>query len=90
MSYTVVLSPDATSQRDALPDPLPAFISAQLLRLSENPTALSRPATLLQPRGQLFEINYDRAGVVVWISIIFRFGADEQTIHVEHIASEFG
>ena len=90
MSYAVAISPEAAAQIGALPPPLPAFISAQLDRLRENPTAISKPTTLFQAPGQLFEIRYDSSGVVVWISIIFRFGADEQTIHVEDVAVEFG
>jgi hypothetical protein len=45
---------------------------------------------LLHPRGQLFEAHYDRDGASVWVSIIFRYGQDEQTIHVEDVAVEFG
>ena len=90
MSYALVITPAAADQLRALPAELAEFIRLQLARLSENPTASSKPASILQPRGQLFELKYDRGGVVVWISIIFRFGQDEQSLFVEHIATEFG
>ena len=75
---------------NALPPPLSEFVSAQLVRLCQSPTVLSQPVTILQPHGQLFEMRYESGGAVVWVSIVFRFGQDEQTIHIEHIASEFG
>lgn len=89
MSYALVITPAAAGQLDALPAELAEFTRGQLARLSENPTALSKPASILQPRGQLFEVKYDR-GVVVWVSVIFRFGQDEQTLFIEHVAAEFG
>ena len=85
-----MITPAAASQLNALPGELAEFTRGQLARLSENPTALSKPASILQPRGQLFEVKYDRGGVEVWISVIFRFGQDEQTLFIEHIAAEFG
>ena len=90
MSYTVIITPAAARQLTDLPGQLAEFIREQLLHLMENPAVLSKPATILQPRGQLFEFKYDSGGVVVWISVIFRYGQDEQTIHIEDIDAEFG
>lgn len=90
MSYSIVIVPAAAGQLAALPAELAEFTRLQLGRLSANPTALSKSTSILQPPGQLFEVKYERGGVVVWISIIFRFGQDEQNLFVEDIAVEFG
>jgi len=90
VSYVLIVTPAAEAQLRGLPTELGQFIRDQLAHLGESPTALSKPAALLQPRGQLFEIHYDRGGVTVWVSVIFRFGQDEQTLHIEDIVAEFG
>lgn len=90
MSYALVITPAAEDQLIALPAELASFVRLQLARLSENPTVLSKPTSILQTRGQLFEVKFDRGGVVVWIRVVFRFGQDEQSLFVEHVAVEFG
>ena len=90
VGYTLAITPVAEAQLGAFPEPLAQFVRSELTRLKENPTALSKPATILQPRGQLFEVRYDSGGVVVWVSVIFRFGQDEQTLYVEDRVAEFG
>ena len=90
MSYTFVVTPAAAGQLGAFPAELAESIRRQLARLAENPTGLSKPTSILQPRGQLFEFKYERGGAVVWVSVIFRFGQDEQTLFVEDVAAEFG
>lgn len=90
MSYALIVTPTAEAQLRGLPAELGQFVRDQLTHLGESPTTLSKPATLLQARGQLFEIQYDSGGVTIWVSVIFRFGQDEQTLHVEDIVAEFG
>lgn len=88
--YAVVVTPAAAAQLAAFPLELQQFVQEQLVRLQDNPTSLSKPATLLLPQGQLFEFKYESGDAVVWVSVIFRFGQDEQTLFVEHIVAEFG
>jgi hypothetical protein len=90
VSYTLVVTPVAAGQLGAFPAELADSIRGQLARLAENPTALSKPTSILQRHGQLFEFKYERGGAVVWVSVIFRFGQDEQTLYVEHVVAEFG
>lgn len=90
MSYSLILTVAAEAQLRALPEPLGGFVREQIQRLRQSPSALSRPASVLHARGQLFEFHYDRGGVSVWVSVIFRYGQDEQTLHVEDIVTEFG
>jgi hypothetical protein len=90
VGYTIVVTPEAAAQLAALPTQLSDFVREQLARLMVEPTLLSKPTTMLQPRGQLFELKYNSGGVVVWVSVIFRFGQDEQTLYIEHVAAEFG
>jgi hypothetical protein len=90
MAYALVVTPAAEAQLSALPIPLAQFVRQQLQLLIQATSALSKPAPILHPRGKLFEIHYDHAGASAWVSIIFRYGQDEQTLHVEHIVAEFG
>ena len=90
MSYILVVTAAADAQLRALPAPLALFVREQLQRLLQDPVTLSRPASILSVRGQLFEAHFDRGGVSIWVSIVFRYGQDEQTLHVEDVAAEFG
>jgi hypothetical protein len=90
MSYLLALTPTAEAKLDGLPPPLAHFVREQFEVLLQNPVALSRPAPILYSRGQLYEIHDDRDGASVWVSIIFRYGQDEATLHVEDIVAEFG
>jgi hypothetical protein len=89
MSYQLVVEPFAEAQLSALPAQLANMIQQQLQRLAANPVVVSKRTALLQPNGQLFEFHEAAGGISVWVSVIFRYGQDEQTLHVEHIAVEF-
>jgi hypothetical protein len=89
MDYVLRVSPLAEQQLAAQPEPLRAFITAALEQLARGPSAFTRPSALVT-RGQLAEFKFDRAGAVVWVSVTFLYGQDEQTLFVEHIAAEFG
>jgi len=38
----------------------------------------------------LAEFKFDRAGISLWLTVTFFYGQDEQTLHIEEIAIEFG
>ena len=90
MPYSLIITPTAETQLLALPPELAQFVRQQLQWLIQDPVARSKPAPSLYSRGQLFEVHYERGGVSVWVSIIFRYGQDEESLHVEDIAVEFG
>lgn len=89
MSYALSLSPLAEQQLAAHPSPLREFIRTSLQGLAESPTAHGRRSASFA-LGQLAEFKFDREGATVWVTITFLYGQDEQTLHIEHIAVEFG
>ena len=89
MSYALRVSPLAAQQLAAQPEPLRAFVLAALERLAESPSAVARRSTVVSA-GQLAEFKYDHGGAALWVTVTFLYGQDEQTLHIEHIAVEFG
>ena len=89
MSYALNVSPTATQQLAAQPEPLRGFILAALRRLAESPAALGRRSSGVTS-GQVAEFRFDHGGAGLWGTITFLYGQDEQTLHVELITVEFG
>ena len=89
MSYAIAISPRAEEQLAAQPEPLRTFIAVSLQRLGRSPATFTRPSRSLT-RGQVAEFRYEQAGAVLWVSIRFLYGQDEQTLHIEQISVEFG
>lgn len=90
MSYELGLSPLAERQLAGQPEPLRSFTLDALNRLAGAPASLSRPSASIT-RGQFAEFRFDLdRGTSLWVAVTFLYGADEQTLHVEHIAVEFG
>jgi hypothetical protein len=89
MSYDPGLSSLAEQRLLAQPEPLRVFIVASLERLARNPASLSQPSRALS-HGQIAEFNFEQLGVSVWVTVRFLYGQDEQTLHIEDIAVEFG
>jgi hypothetical protein len=89
MSYAISISPEVERQIVARPEPLRGFIRASLQKLGQSPARFIRPSRSLT-RGQVAEFKYDQAGAVLWVTVRFMYGQDEQTLHIERIAVEFG
>ena len=90
MGYALSLSPLAERQFRSQPEPLRTFIGEALARLAASPGSLSRPTTIIT-RGQVAEFRFEPApDHALWVTVTFLYGSDEQTLHVEHIAAEFG
>jgi hypothetical protein len=90
MSYRLDLTPRAKDSLEEQPGPLRGFIKQFLLEFAESPSAV-RASGIAYFQGSTVEFKYDREpGVIVWVSIPFRFGADEATLHIEHVRVEFG
>jgi hypothetical protein len=89
MSYALDLTSLARRQLQSQPEPLRTYIFSALERLAVSPASFgSRPSTI--PLGQSAEIEYRHEGVVLWISVVFRYGQDEETLHIEQILVEYG
>ena len=88
MSYVVSVSPAAKAQLLSQPEPLRSFIEASLDQLAISPSSVTaRPAL----RGRRAEFKFEPdPSTVIWVIITFVFGSDEQTLFIEHIATEFG
>lgn len=89
MSYGLSVSPLAAQQLASQPEPLRGFILAALEQLAESPSRVARRSAAVSA-GQLAEFKFDHAGASLWVTITFLYGQDEQTLHIEHIAVEFG
>ena len=90
MSYVLLIDSVAEQQIADQPEHLRAFIQESLLRLASSPSSVRR-VTSRRYQGQVVEFKFDReVGVVLWVTVKFRFGADEQTLHIEGVEVEFG
>ena len=89
MSYELSVSPGAQRQIAAQPDLLREFITSSLDQLAAQPGSIGRSSATVTG-GQLAEFEFDREGVIVWIAVTFLYGQDEQTLHVENVAVEYG
>jgi hypothetical protein len=89
MSYNPSLSTHAEQRLRAQPEPLRSFVVKSIELLAQNPTFSSQPAKTLS-HGQIAEFKFDQVGVSVWVTVAFLYGQDEQTLHIEDIAIEFG
>jgi hypothetical protein len=89
MSYALDLTVLAQRQRAKQPDVLRAFIDFALDRLAESPTLLGkrRPGSVL---GQEADFRFEHEGASLWVTIVFLYGQDEETPHIERIAVEYG
>ena len=89
MSYALKINPKAEEQLARQPEPLHSFIRQSLLRFAESPFSF-RSHIVPSRRDPSLELRFEAPGSVLWVTIDYRFGADEQTLHVEHIHVEFG
>jgi hypothetical protein len=82
MPYRVVLPDDASALVDRLPQPVAAVVSRHLRQLSEHPVGLSKPAFAPLSGGQKYEFEARFQDMDYYFTVVFRYGADEQTLHV--------
>jgi hypothetical protein len=88
MSYKVELSPETVEEIRRLPPPLQLHIVWELRRLAESPASHSKRCGPLE-RGQKFEFTYDQGGAHLYVTVYFTYGADEDTLHVFRVVTEF-
>jgi hypothetical protein len=86
VSYVLSVSPAAKAQLLSHPEPLRSFIEASLEQLALSPSSVTARSAISGRRAK-FEPDPSTA---IWVVITFVFGSDEQTLFVEHIATEFG
>ena len=82
MSYEVVLQPAAIADLASLPLPVQNAVEQHLNRLASDPVGLSRPSVLPYPPCQMFPFQVELDGVRWFITVLFRFSADEEEIRV--------
>ena len=91
MSYKSVRS-DHVNQTIArllpLHAPVAAFVEEMIQLLEKSPTALSRAGTNILRNGQLYQFETTFQGMEYRFDLIFRYGADEQTLHLEYLLLE--
>ena len=87
MGYTVIVGPEAEAALRRLPPAVADCVRQELRRLGDDPNGLGRPAVPpLKFDGQVFPFRCDVGGTRYYFYALFRYGADEQALHVEEFA----
>jgi hypothetical protein len=90
MSYNVETMPQADEDLQKLPRPIRNIIRRRFLEFADNPSAgESRSAPSTYPAGQLFEFAFPMDDMSCTVGVVFKYGADEQTLIVERFLVEF-
>ncbi|HWE93044.1 MAG TPA: hypothetical protein VG269_03655 [Tepidisphaeraceae bacterium] len=90
MSYNVETMPLADEDLQKLPRPISNIILRRFLAFARNPgNGESRPAPSTYPPGQLLELAFPVDDMFCFAGIVFKYGADEQTLVIERIFVEF-
>lgn len=87
--YSVEWETRAAEDLARLPPPVRRHVVDELGRLAQDPALFSRPCGPPYPPGQRFEIDVAHGGVDVLVDVVFRYGADEQTLYVSHVFHEY-
>lgn len=89
MIYAIVLGDLPAQQISKQPDSVQRVMETALNRLAERPSRFTVPSSG-QKNGQGAEIPVDQGGTSLWVVVLFRYGQDETTLHIESIRVEFG
>lgn len=89
MSYAVKLEPPAREDLARLPPRLQAAVLAKIDAMASSPTRDTRPARPPYGAGMLYRADFPFEGVECLPDVVFRYGQDEQTLHVEHLFVAF-
>src|SRR4051812_3016119 len=89
MSYDIELSDLAKEQLRGQAATVQHIVTSAFRKLAESPTKISRPSSS-PTGGQYAEIKHVEEGVVLWVTMTFRYGQDEQMLHIEQFDVEFG
>ena len=85
MSFAVEWGTEAEEDLDRLPPLLASIILDQVDLLAANPTRLSRPSHFPYRPSQAFEFSRRFEARTYYITVLFHYGQDEQTIVVDAI-----
>jgi hypothetical protein len=84
--YAVELGPAAEEDLRRLPPDVQAHVANRLHDLEQSPTRVSRPSHFpYSIDGQAFKFDYRHQQTHYYFHVLFKYGQDEQTIHVELI-----
>lgn len=87
MSYVVKLSDEAVEDLRKLPLELLEAVNKHFDLLERNPVGLSRPSAIPYWPAQTFRFEAVLDGDRYFFDILFKYGADEQTLHVLAVPS---
>ena len=82
MSYDVVLSDDAFEVLAQLPLTVANALEQHINRLAKDPARFSQPSCFPWPAGQRSDFEFDFDSKRYYLTPIFKYGQDEQQIHV--------
>ena len=87
MSYALDITPEAGEDLARLPIAVANQVETELLRLARSPTRLSQPSTFPYPNNtQAFKVEIEFEGTHYFFHVLFHYGQDEQTLHIDGIA----
>lgn len=87
--WEVELSPTAVERVKRLPDVVRGELFVQLHKLERSPVQLSRtaPSPPYLPGFMMYGFWCEHLGQRSYITVLFKYGVDEQTIHVYSIGA---
>jgi hypothetical protein len=89
MSFGIKLSPGAVRQLNDQTEEFQHVVTTAFKRLAESPARYSRPSATAR-EGQLAEVPVDQEGVSLWISVVFLYEQDEETLYIKYFGVEYG
>lgn len=89
MPYRPRLDEDAAKALLALPSAVRAHVAAEIRHLAQDPASLSRPAAFPHPlNGQLFDTKCAHGTTEYFITLMFRYHADEAHLDIAWIVCQ--
>ena len=88
MNYRSIRSAEFDQVFQRLPQPVAHALNERIRLLEQNPRAISRPAFTPLPSGQVMQLEVTFQGMEYLLDVIFKYGSDEETLHLEYLFVE--
>jgi hypothetical protein len=85
VAFTPVVSPEVLKRIESFELGVQNHIFRYLGILTRNATTLSQPAHPLSPQMQMFDFEFTFQDMEYRVMLFFKYGSDENTIHIEDI-----
>jgi hypothetical protein len=88
VKYRTIRSIQFQKEFDRLPPPVAAEVDKRIRLLEANPRLLSRPAFAPLQAGRVVQIDVTFQGMDYMLDVVFKYGSDEETLHLEYLYIE--